>query len=65
MRKLVRVDCALASRIVWDNSTLGNGNIAATGVEYIVNGTTYVVNATRKVILSAGRCQVNDCSGII
>ena len=51
---------ALASRIVWNNSTLGSGNITATGVEYIVNGTTYVMSATREVILSAGMCQVND-----
>lgn len=47
---------ALASRIIWDNSTLGSGSVTATGVEYIANGTTYVVNATREVILSAGRC---------
>lgn len=51
---------ALASRIIWDDSTLGSGNITATGVEYIVNGTTYVVNATREVILSAGTCHVNN-----
>ena len=51
---------APASRIVWNNSTLGSGNITATGVEYIVNGTTYVMSATREVILSAGMCQVND-----
>ena len=51
---------ALASRIIWDNSTLGSGNITATGVEFIVNGTTYVVNAAQEVILCAGTCRVND-----
>ncbi|KAH0836417.1 hypothetical protein J3R83DRAFT_8018 [Lanmaoa asiatica] len=45
---------ALASRIIWDDSTLDTGDITATGVEYIVSGMTYVVNTTREVILSAG-----------
>jgi choline dehydrogenase-like flavoprotein len=58
---------ALASRIIWDNSTLGSGNITATGVEYIVNGTTYVVKAKQEVILSAGSLktpQVLELSGV-
>lgn len=52
---LVVLENTIASRIIWDDSTLNSSSIKATGVEYVgTDGVTYVVNATKEVILSAG-----------
>lgn len=52
---LVVLQDTIASRIIWDNSTLNSSAIKATGVEYVgSDGVTYVVNVSKEVVLSAG-----------
>ncbi|KAJ7698127.1 alcohol oxidase [Mycena rosella] len=53
-KNLVLLTGAQATKIVF--KTTGK-NISATGVQYVVGGTTYTVNATKEVIVSAGTFQ--------
>jgi choline dehydrogenase-like flavoprotein len=56
---------ALVSKIEFDNS--GSGDVTATGVQFLVNGTKYTVKANKEVIVSGGAInspQILELSGI-
>lgn len=58
---------AHVTRIEWAPPSPNSGNLTATGVEFLFNGTTYSAMASREVILSAGSIgspQILELSGV-
>ncbi|KAJ7511291.1 alcohol oxidase [Mycena galericulata] len=64
---LVVITNATVSRILWANSSSPNGDLIASGVEFIVNNQTQTLSASKEVIVSAGTIgspKVLESSGV-
>ncbi|KAJ7622110.1 alcohol oxidase [Roridomyces roridus] len=66
---LVVITNATVSRILWTNSTAGDGQLVANGVEFILTGSnqTQTVSVSKEVIVSAGAVgspKVLELSGV-
>ncbi|KAJ7511283.1 alcohol oxidase [Mycena galericulata] len=66
-KNLVVITNATVSRILWAESSAHNGNIVASGVEFVVNNQTQSLKVYKEVIVSAGTIgspKVLELSGV-